>query len=318
MPNFLSPAKLILVGILSALVLMGGSYSTLGASAGYWRYVRTEVTPSQSVLDETSRASGGTTELRVGGATQLEYTGMSTLELYFKTQDANGEQYLSQVTFYFGTGVQSDLSMLRPGQVWAFRGRITIKSNYPGASATGNMAVNNGDYFLATAGVVGKDGTSSGSFVVPSGSANDNMLRVYANANLSAYGGFSETLTNFYEWIGGPLSPPDQTEPAPAQSSDFGGQWSTSEGDVVLSQSGDTVSGTYTQDNGRISGEVRSDHLIGYWGEDSSGQRCDTERLGTFFWGRIDWTLAADGKSFTGAYSYCDDDPNSPWTGRRD
>ncbi len=86
---------------------------------------------------------------------------------------------------------------------------------------------------------------------------------------------------------------------------------------MTLSQTGTRVSGSYSQDGGRIDGQVSGGRLTGYWAENGSDQRCPTQRLGTYYWGRIDWVLSADGRRFTGKWSYCSAEPGGSWTGAR-
>jgi hypothetical protein len=89
--------------------------------------------------------------------------------------------------------------------------------------------------------------------------------------------------------------------------------WNSTEGTITAGVQGSIFSGTYDNDNGRISGNVSGNIVEGYWGEDSSGKRCAIERLGTFYWGRIRWTFNNSG--FTGRYSYCDDEYSGNWNG---
>lgn len=301
------------VAMLVALTVSG--YPAV-AAAGYWRYARTEILPAQSALDDTRRASGGKVEPRVSGG--FEPAGKGMLALHFKTENAERKTFLTEVTFVFGAS--PNMTTLTPGETLTFETGLAIESNFPGAYATAKMALNNGDYFIDTAAAVSDDGSGSGSVIVPKGSPND-TLRIYAAVYLSNDGALSETITNFYDWVEGPVPNTGETAPDPELGADaqgdFSGAWSSSEGALALSQSGAGVSGTYSQDNGRISGEVADGHLTGYWGEDSSGQECETERLGTYFWGRIDWTLAADGRHFEGAWSYCDAPPTGSWSGQR-
>ncbi len=302
--------------VMAMLFVLGLSGYSATAAEGHWRYARTEITPPQSVLDEARRASGGKTEARVSGA--FEPAGNGSLALHFKTESADRKTFLTEVTFVFGAS--SSMTTLTPGETLTFEAGLAIESNFPGAYATGKMAINNGDYFIDARAAVSSDGSGAGSVVVPKGSPND-TLRIYATAYLSNDGALSETITNFYDWVEGPEPDTGETPPDPDLEGDaqggFSGAWSSSEGALVLSQSGAEVSGTYSQDNGRISGEVIDGHLIGYWGEDSSGQQCATERLETYFWGRIDWTLSADGQHFEGAWSYCDATPAGSWSGER-
>lgn len=84
---------------------------------------------------------------------------------------------------------------------------------------------------------------------------------------------------------------------------------------MTLTASGNRVSGTYTQDNGAITGTVTGARFDGYWIEDGSGRRCDTARDGRHHWGRL--VFDRDGDTLTGQWSYCDDAPSSRWTATR-
>lgn len=95
------------------------------------------------------------------------------------------------------------------------------------------------------------------------------------------------------------------------------GKWETSEGNMSLTQSGRVVTGSYTQDNGKISGQVSGNTLNGIWAESSSARKCQVKRLNTFYWGKISFTQQAGGKQFAGKWGYCDERPNSNWTGKR-
>ena len=80
-----------------------------------------------------------------------------------------------------------------------------------------------------------------------------------------------------------------------------------------------TVTGTYDQDGGRIIGNVEGNlkELNGYWIENSSAQRCDVARQGSYHWGRVQFVLNEDESAFDGQWSYCDAEPSSNWTGKR-
>ena len=91
--------------------------------------------------------------------------------------------------------------------------------------------------------------------------------------------------------------------------------------EMTLRQSGQLVRGTYSLDNGTIVGRVQGDRLVGYWVEDGSNRTCDRPIEGRTHWGRVVFTMAADGQSFTGTWGYCDDDPEvqsrGEWNGQR-
>jgi len=100
-----------------------------------------------------------------------------------------------------------------------------------------------------------------------------------------------------------------------AQSADatYTGHWNagSSWGDMTLTQSGTHVTGSYAWKNGRISARVYGRYARGYWAQDASDRRCETERLGSAYWGVVTSTLSADGRSFTGTWGYCADAPTN-------
>lgn len=108
----------------------------------------------------------------------------------------------------------------------------------------------------------------------------------------------------------------------PAQADDYGGRWSTNQGDLRIHQEGDQAYGEYTIFRGRLEGEVEGDRLYGIWWQTSANQRCVDERHGTHFWGRFRFHLSEDGDAFRGRWSYCDAEPGDEgggdWTGVRE
>ena len=327
MPTAASPIKrgLALLFTLAVVLIASLTSSRAHAASGYWQYVRTETSPSEAEFSAIKPTPGRIHEQHVSAAFQAKYAGKGSMELYFKADDVEFKLFITRGKFVFGTS--SDLSVLIPGTNLRFEGSSTIESNFTGATAWGRMWVDNGDYLLQATASVGKDATGQGEFKVPSGGPGGE-LRINAALYLSTYGGMNATVTNVYRWVEGPAPPtagasgaagqPGLPGPAGGGSSGaFGGGWSTSEGDMNLNQNGAHVTGTYGSDNGRIDGQVQGGRVTGYWGEDGSAQQCATQRLGTYFWGRFEWVLAADGKTFEGRWSYCDAEPGSPWTGRR-
>ena len=96
------------------------------------------------------------------------------------------------------------------------------------------------------------------------------------------------------------------------------GQWASTYGTGPLRQVGNTIEYRYDSQDGRIVDTVYNPStrvLTGYWAEPSAARQCDTSRDGTRYWGRIIWTFAADGKSFSGSWSYCDAEPAAGWSG---
>lgn len=99
-----------------------------------------------------------------------------------------------------------------------------------------------------------------------------------------------------------------------AVSQDFGGDWDSADGALHLTQESGQLSGTYEQDNGRMTGTVKGDVATGFWGEDFSAADCGSEKMGTRYWGNFVFTLSADGQAFTGIWNYCDKTPSTLWS----
>jgi hypothetical protein len=93
------------------------------------------------------------------------------------------------------------------------------------------------------------------------------------------------------------------------------GEWSTTYGIMTLTQSGSAVEGTYTEDGGRVQGTISGSAFDGYWAENSSLRDCGTAMMGTNYWGRL--VLSFSEASFTGQWSYCNEDVSSAWDGTR-
>lgn len=79
------------------------------------------------------------------------------------------------------------------------------------------------------------------------------------------------------------------------------GQWGTME----LKQSGNTVTGIYSWDEGKIEGTVSGNTLYGTWSEEPSYSTPDDA-------GDFEFTLSSDSNSFTGHWRY---GSNGDWEG---
>jgi hypothetical protein len=78
---------------------------------------------------------------------------------------------------------------------------------------------------------------------------------------------------------------------------------------MVVRQQGDAVNGTYSRQNGRITGRAGGRRLTGTWSEAPSYK--EPKDAGAF-----ELTLAADGRSFTGNYRYAGSAKwDGPWVG---
>jgi hypothetical protein len=98
---------------------------------------------------------------------------------------------------------------------------------------------------------------------------------------------------------------------------DVAGDWNSDWGTMHLSGLS-TIEGTYDYQGGRIYGQLDSYSFAGKWSQTTSGKKCKSPELGSYYWGRVALTFAKDGKSFSGSWSYCDGDPGGGgWSGSR-
>ncbi len=104
------------------------------------------------------------------------------------------------------------------------------------------------------------------------------------------------------------------------------GQWSTSYGAMSLPDQphGGAIRAPYNDDDGRIIGEMQIPKCIGcgpivtgIWVETSSGQRCDTARDGSNYWGGVKLEFNGDYTAFTGSWNYCGSGGGSAWKGQQ-
>jgi len=86
------------------------------------------------------------------------------------------------------------------------------------------------------------------------------------------------------------------------------GDWSTNWGDMVLTQTGSKVTGTYTHDQGKITGPISGNTLTGTWSEEPSYSPPNDA-------GDVEFTMSEDGKSFTGQWRYGSDGAWGIWEG---
>ncbi|NPV93325.1 MAG: S-layer homology domain-containing protein [Firmicutes bacterium] len=86
------------------------------------------------------------------------------------------------------------------------------------------------------------------------------------------------------------------------------GEWETNWGDMILTQTGAKVSGTYTHDDGKIEGTVSGSTLTGTWSEAPSyAPPGDAEE--------VEFVMSPDGKSFTGKWRYGSEGAWGNWEG---
>ena len=107
---------------------------------------------------------------------------------------------------------------------------------------------------------------------------------------------------------------------------DLKGQWITGKysstfGELEIAYlSARDVRGKYQpQYEGEIFGIVAwpDGKLIGHWSGTRSEERCDSERNGTFYWGKVALTFSRETNSFTGVWGNCHAMPTKTWVGQR-
>lgn len=115
-------------------------------------------------------------------------------------------------------------------------------------------------------------------------------------------------------------SAPPQVAPAPvaAGPTAIGNVYETIDwGQLTVTTWGPSnFAATYTHDDGgTVTGQRNGMTIDGVWSQTSSAQRCDTQRGGTFYHGRMTFTFSAELDSFAGLWSYCDGVLDQTWNG---
>jgi hypothetical protein len=91
----------------------------------------------------------------------------------------------------------------------------------------------------------------------------------------------------------------------------WNGTWNTSWGEMVLQESGDTVTGSYPHDQGQIQARSFSGRLVGTWSEAPTRKAPDDA-------GEFEFTMAENCSSFIGYWRYGETgDWSGSWTGTR-
>lgn len=137
--------------------------------------------------------------------------------------------------------------------------------------------------------------------VIPGLRESNIVVSTVAEANAALGGGTAPRLTPAPTL---PPTPSPRPTPSPvppvgggAIASAWSGRWETSYGTMQLTVSGTTVTGTYDFDGGRITGTVTGNRLVGTWSQiPSFAPPSDA--------GDMEFTLSADGQSFTGRWRY--------------
>ncbi|MEM7196010.1 MAG: hypothetical protein AAF402_13755 [Pseudomonadota bacterium] len=94
------------------------------------------------------------------------------------------------------------------------------------------------------------------------------------------------------------------------------GTWTTSYGTMFIGQSTKYVA-EYSSDGGRIVGNSSDRTVSGFWVENGSAEKCDSQKDGSFHWGRFEASFNADFTVFSGKWGYCNKPATQPWNGSR-
>jgi hypothetical protein len=91
---------------------------------------------------------------------------------------------------------------------------------------------------------------------------------------------------------------------------DISGEWDSNWGLMNLEQSGSSVSGSYTWDDGKISGSYSGGILTGEWSESPSYSPPDDA-------GGFVFTISDDCNSFSGTWGYGSESTGGGWSATR-
>ena len=111
-----------------------------------------------------------------------------------------------------------------------------------------------------------------------------------------------------------PREEPPPEPVSPSSTANWSGQWDCGVwGVLTLTQSGNQVTGTYTYQGGILTATATGDNgntLVGTWSEDPTHMPPKDA-------GDIEFTMSADGNSFTGQWRYDSSGAWQPWNGQR-
>jgi hypothetical protein len=83
----------------------------------------------------------------------------------------------------------------------------------------------------------------------------------------------------------------------------------------------DTVTGTFDNDGKLVvKGNMDNPNYVGFWTASTAPRKCDAERDGLFYWGKVTFAMSDAGRTYTGKWGYCDDEPDhafqAKWDGK--
>lgn len=90
-----------------------------------------------------------------------------------------------------------------------------------------------------------------------------------------------------------------------AYNTDWSGTWRTNYNNLTLNISGNTVWGTYGDNDGKVEGIVNGNIITGWWKRSNGGS------------GRFEFRMSADGNSYTGKWGANEEIPDKDWNGTK-
>jgi hypothetical protein len=286
--------RLLGIVMLAAVVaaLISGPHPAF-AESGYWKYDGYQIYPTNEYHATVKALPGHVRELKTTGGVQAgPGDAKGSLDLFFKTDDADRVQYLATSTLTFGANAQ--LVTLVPLQKVEFEVSIVVGGNEKcrAMPAIGNAAIVIGDIaddFVQVRTTFGQTASAKGEVTIPGGGPGGTMV-IIVKSGLSQLGAMHEQLRMGYVWVEG-------TPPPPATSR-FGGVLGNTL--TVKEVAGESVyDGTWTRRSGTDvfdavwNGSVQDVIEI----ESVNGNQIVFYRYGNK--GRYYGTLSADGTQIT-------------------
>jgi hypothetical protein len=153
--------------------------------------------------------------LKVSGGVQPgPGDGKGSIDLFFKTDNADREVFLATSTQTFGAN--SQLVTLVPGQKVVFTAGVVVggndKSRALPATGSAQIAIDNGDYIAQASAKLGQTASAKGEATIPNGGPGATMVILF-KGHLAHLGAMSEDLRMNYVWVAS-AAPPVSTVPA--------------------------------------------------------------------------------------------------------
>jgi hypothetical protein len=195
------------------VALISGSSASFAAT-GYWKYNSQQIMPTQEQLSAVKPLPGHVYELRVNGGLQAgPGSGKGSIDLFFKTDNADREVFLATSTLTFGAN--APLAILTPGQKIMFEVSLVVggndKSRAVPATGSGTISIDSGENLVRTETRLGQTNSARGQATIPNGGPGASMV-IHVQSYLAHLGAMNESLHIYYAWVEG--KPPAVSAPA--------------------------------------------------------------------------------------------------------